>query len=126
MNGSGVFVNSDCDPAFTQTGTSSSMTVPTGGICVVGGADSTTGVNPPPDEFCGTQTNRAAVSDACRRQPPAPYPAPSSIRVAGIAWPHLGYYDTPFPDVTPANILQIMSGVYCLEMDSACPATGWT
>jgi len=54
VNGTGVFVNSTCDPAFVDNGSGNSMTVPAG-VCVVGGVDpGVNGVSPAPSGDCGT------------------------------------------------------------------------
>lgn len=55
VNGTGIFVNSDCSPAFVDNGSGNAMTVPAG-VCVVGGVDpGVTGVSPVPDDNCGSQ-----------------------------------------------------------------------
>jgi len=116
VNNSGIFVNSTCDPAFTDNGNSNLVTT-SQGVCVVGGVpDDVTGVNPPPTENCGSQ------------QDPEMYqlPNPSCTRAGSIvdvgggvyeAWP--GYFNRTgnqtFPDVSPAGKLYLHKGIYCLE-----------
>lgn len=122
INGSGVFVNSTCDPAFTQSG-SPPMTS-AAGICVVGGVGPTTNVNPPPQANCGTQVDSqayalpAVTDDSC--------PTAGSISTIGpgqyVATP--GKYTASFPNVSPAGSLKMLPGIYCLD-NGLSLSSGW-
>ena len=121
INDSGIFVNSICDPAFTDNGNTNSVTTDEG-VCVVGGVPgqdglpgSVNGINPPPDGNCGSQV------DPSRYQLPNPdcSQAGSITGSSGNyeAWP--GYFNTSgnqtFPDVSPSGILKLHKGIYCLH-----------
>ena len=121
INNSGIFVNSICDPAFEDNGNSNSITTTTG-VCVVGGvpgqdglSGNVNGVNPPPDDHCGSQIDPAKyqlLNPVCTD--------PGSITGSGgdyDAWP--GYFNRTgnktFPDVSPSGTLRLHKGIYCLE-----------
>ncbi|HEY5982648.1 MAG TPA: pilus assembly protein TadG-related protein [Anaerolineales bacterium] len=120
----GVFVNSDCDGAFTASYGSSFDSV--SGICVVGTSDVQAGahVNPLPTDNCGT----AIPEDFYR----APAVDDSSCPVAGqfydlgggsyVASP--GYFNSPFPNLSPAGVLKLQKGIYCLNNGLSLSA-GW-
>jgi len=127
VNNSGIFVNSSCIPAFYDNGTSNIVTTDEG-VCVVGGIQSgVNGVNPPPVGGCGTQVDITQFEQ----------PDPSSYcSNPGTIVSKSGYYEaTPgyfnrtgnntFPDVSPAGILKLTKGVYCLENGMKVNA-GWT
>src|SRR5512138_668617 len=58
--GTGVFVNSDCNPAFIDNGSGNSMNVPAG-VCVVGGVDpGANGITPAPQPNCQGQIDLSA------------------------------------------------------------------
>ena len=124
---SGIFVNSSCSTAFVDNGNSNIViTDPNAGVCVVGGVQSgVNGVNPPPTATCGSQIDISQfwLPDS---EPPTPnllaaYCAvPGSIQDLGsgnyLANP--GYFDTSpktFPHVSPAGVLKLKRGVYCLR-----------
>jgi len=109
----GVFINSTCDEAFVQAGAASSLDTDLG-VCVVGGSESTVGVDPPPTQNCGTQ------KPANYYQGPVPDPVcakAGSIDKVGTkqyeAWP--GYFNSTFPNVSPAGTLKLHKGIYCLR-----------
>jgi len=116
INDSGIFVNSICDPAFTDNGNSNLVTSDEG-VCVVGGVpNNVTGVNPYPNGNCGSQV------DPARYQLPNPdsyCSQPGSITGSGgnyEAWP--GYFNKTgnqtFPEVSPSGTLKLHRGIYCL------------
>jgi hypothetical protein len=115
INNSGVFVNSICDPAFEDNGNSNLVTT-SQGVCVVGGVEpGVNGVNPPPDDHCGSQIDPAKyqlLNPVCND--------PGAITGSGgdyDAWP--GYFNRTgnktFPDVSPSGTLRLHKGIYCLE-----------
>ena len=131
INDSGIFVNSICDPAFTDNGNSNSVTTDEG-VCVVGGVPgqdglpgSVNGINPPPDGNCGSQI------DPSKYQLPNPVCSePGSITGSGgnyEAWP--GYFPTSgnqtFPNVSPSGTLKLHKGIYCLNKGISLNGT-WT
>jgi Flp pilus assembly protein TadG len=115
INKSGVFVNSECDPAFEDNGNSNMLTT-TKGVCVVGGVENgVNGVNPPPKENCSSQI------DPAKYQLPNPVctKAGSIVGSGGNyeAWP--GYFNRTgnqtFPEGTNSGTLKLNKGIYCLE-----------
>ena len=116
VNNSGIFVNSSCDPAFTDNGNSNLVTTDEG-VCVVGGVpNNVTGVSPYPDGNCGAQVD----PDQFQLPNPEPYCSqPGSIIGSHgnyEAWP--GYFNKTgnqtFPDVSPSGTLKLNRGIYCL------------
>jgi len=121
---SGVFVNSSCDEAFVQNGSSSTLqTDPKAGVCVVGGSLYHGGIVPPPKDNCSTQ------------KPPnyyqGPDPDPVCLKAGSIdkvgpkeygAWP--GYFNSNFPNVSPSGTLKLNKGVYCIRNGFSLNA-GW-
>lgn len=116
VNNSGIFVNSKCNPAFTDNGNSNLVTT-TQGVCVVGGVPGgVTGVNPPPTGNCASQM------DPDRWQLPNPdCGEPGSIQDlgGGVYEATPGNFNTSgnqtFPDVSPAGTLYLKRGIYCLH-----------
>jgi len=115
INDSGIFVNSTCDPAFTDNGNSNLVTTDEG-VCVVGGVPgNVTGVSPYPDGNCGSQV------DPSKYQLPNPDCSQAgSITGSGgnyEAWP--GYFNISgnqtFPNVSPSGVLKLHKGIYCLH-----------
>jgi Flp pilus assembly protein TadG len=115
INNSGVFVNSTCEPAFEDNGNSNLVTT-SQGVCVVGGVEpGVNGVNPPPDDHCGSQidpTKYQLLNPECN--------VAGSITGSGgnyEAWP--GYFNRTgnqtFPAVSPSGTLKLHKGIYCLE-----------
>ena len=114
INNSGIFVNSSCNPAFTDNGNSNLVTTDEG-VCVVGGVPSgVTGVNPYPTGNCGSQV------DINLYQLPNP-DCGTAGSITGShgdydAWP--GYFNKTgnqtFPDVSPSGTLRLHKGIYCL------------
>ncbi|MFH1185430.1 MAG: pilus assembly protein TadG-related protein [Chloroflexota bacterium] len=119
----GVFVNSNCDNAFTANSNTTMDAV--SGICVVGGVVNNGNVNPPPDDYCGAQMD----PDAYR----LPAVDASSCPSAGqffdlgggnyVATP--GNYNSSFPSVAPAGTLKLQKGIYCLN-DGLSLSGSWT
>jgi len=127
VRNSGIFVNSSCSNAFVDNGNSNLVTTdPTAGVCVVGGVPGgVTGVNPPPNDYCAPQIDISKfwLPDS---KPPTPNllaaycASPGRIDDMGggsyEAYP--GYFDTSpqtFPDESPAGVLKLHRGVYCLR-----------
>ena len=108
ITGSGVKVNSSCDPAFTENG-GPSMTSP--GICVVGGVPNTSGITPPPQGGCGTQTDYSQYIT----QEPSCTQAGQINKVNGNWVASPGNYNSTFPNVSPAGTLILQKGIYCLN-----------
>lgn len=130
VNNSGVFVNSGCSTAFVDNGNSNVVTTdPSAGVCVIGGVQpGVTGVNPPPDDYCPEDQIKIDDFWMPDSEPPRPnlledYCSPSRPgRIDDLgggdyeAWP--GYFDTSpqtFPDESPAGVLKLHRGVYCLQ-----------
>ena len=114
INDSGIFVNSICNPAFTDNGNSNLVTTDEG-VCVVGGVPgNVTGVSPYPDGNCDSQV------DPSKYQLPNPDCSQAgSITGSGgnyEAWP--GYFNISgnqtFPNVSPSGVLKLHKGIYCL------------
>jgi hypothetical protein len=108
---SGILVNSSCNDAFSQGGSS---TVETDrGVCVVGSANYDTGdVVPPPDEDCTPiDPNKYAMlpSPTCSQNGDIQEISSKNY----IARP--GNYNSPFPTVSQAGTLKLMPGIYCLN-----------
>lgn len=127
VNNSGIFVNSNCDPAFTDNGNSNLVTT-SEGVCVVGGVpNDVSGVSPYPTENCGTQIdlNRYVLPD------PSSYCSQAgTITESGgeyVATP--GSFNTSgnqtFPNVSPSGTLKLQRGVYCLHNGISLNAN-WT
>jgi Flp pilus assembly protein TadG len=125
INNSGIFVNSTCDPAFEDNGTSNLVTT-SKGVCVVGGVEpGVNGVNPPPTENCGSQIDPGKyqlLNPVCDE--------PGSITGSAgdyEAWP--GYFNRTgnqtFPDASPSGTLKLHKGIYCLENGFSLNAN-WT
>jgi hypothetical protein len=113
INGSGVFVNSNCSNAFTVNGASSSTIVSDGGICVVGGATyNPSTVDPDPTTGCGTPV------DPDKYQLPNPTCSQNGqiTEVSSknyVASP--GNYNSTFPNVSPSGLLKLQKGIYCFN-----------
>lgn len=115
VNNSGIFVNSNCDPAFTDNGNSNLVTT-TQGVCVVGGVPAgVNGITPPPTEHCGSQID---INQYTLPSTP-PCDQPGSITGSdGNYEATPGYYNKTgnqtFPDVSPSGTLKLQRGIYCL------------
>ena len=137
VRNSGIFVNSSCTNAFVDNGNSNLVTTdPTAGVCVVGGVPGgVTGVNPAPNDYCAPQIDitKFWLPDS---EPPTPNllaaycASPGRIDNMGSgnyeAYP--GYFDTSpqtFPDESPAGVLKLHRGVYCLRNGMVLNGT-WT
>lgn len=115
VNNSGIFVNSTCDPAFTDNGNSNLVTT-TEGVCVVGGVpDDVNGVSPAPTEHCGTQI------DISHYTLPSDPPCTQQGSISGSGGNYTatpGYFNKTgnqtFPDVSPSGTLNLQPGIYCL------------
>jgi Putative Flp pilus-assembly TadE/G-like len=137
VNNSGIFVNSSCGEAFVDNGNSNVVTTdPTAGVCVVGGVESgVTGVTPPPNDYCAPQIDISQfwLPDS---EPPTPNLLAAYCASAGsiddlgggIYEANPGYFETSpqtFPDVSPAGVLKLKRGVYCLR-DGMVLNGNWT
>lgn len=139
VTNSGVFVNSSCSEAFRDNGSSNFVsTDPDSGVCVVGGIDPwppVDGVTPAPDANCGTQIN---INDYWMPDSEPPTPNLLAARCAnpgsivdhggGNYEANPGYFETSpqtFPDVSPAGVLKLNRGVYCLR-DGMVLSGNWT
>lgn len=127
IGGSGVFVNSNCSGAYDQSGSSGVTIVdldgdgqPDGDICVVGGADYTSGTTPPPTANCGGHMDNPLsviqwpnLQDYCENDAPngSITEVPDSNH---IYYAEPGVYNSDFPDATPAGKLYIKRGIYCI------------
>jgi hypothetical protein len=124
VHSSGIFVNSDCEPAFYDNGGANGVTTDEG-ICVVGGTTSTSGIVPPPTGHC-----RSQIDPSIYKLPNMDCATPGSIEDKGggvyEAWP--GYFDKTgnktFPDASPAGKLYMHKGIYCLYNGISVNA-GW-
>ncbi len=127
INGTGIFVNSNCNPAFIDNGSGNQMTVNgPSGVCVVGGVDpGLTGVSPVPQANCGSQLNTEQYaspplnSDSCQHEGKLVGGAWDGIGYidnlgGGVARVHPGKFTAQFPpgSYTRWNLMQ---GIYCLE-----------
>ena len=124
VNNSGIFVNSICEPAFTDNGNSNVVTTsPSEGVCVVGGVQSwppVTGVNPPPTQHCGSQIDITQywMPDSDPRLL-AYCSQPGDISGSeGNYEATPGYFNKTgnqtFPDESPSGVLKLHRGIYCL------------
>ena len=110
VNGSGVFVNSNCSDAFTASN-NTSLSAPDGGICVVGGADPNgADLNPAPTHDC------SQIDPATYQLDPSEYVSICNSEGAGhinngIASP--GNYSSL--TWNSGGTLKLMRGVYCLN-----------
>lgn len=117
VNITGVWVNSSCDEAFLQNGASSTLNTDTG-VCVVGGSDSTTGVNPPPTENCSSQKPenyyQGLNPDPICQTKGTITKVDNGAKKEWLASP--GYYDNKdFPNASPAGTLRLQKGIYCIR-----------
>jgi hypothetical protein len=115
VHGAGVLVNATCptQDSLVQSGNSSTMVTTDGGTCVVGTADNTTGIVPPPVEGCH------GVDPSKYQMPAEPQcdnaggidPGPNGTYIA-----RPGYYNSTFPDVQGGSAtIKLTKGVYCLN-----------
>ncbi len=123
----GIFVNSNCNPAFVDNGSGNSMTVNgPGGVCVVGGVDSgVSGVNPVPTGGCGSQLNLQQY----QLPPLTPDSCQNEGKLIGGSWDGQGYVVNRgggVADVYPGNFSgqfppgsytrwNLKQGIYCLH-----------
>ncbi|NJC95793.1 MAG: hypothetical protein C3F07_17620 [Anaerolineales bacterium] len=124
ITGAGVLVNASCptQDSLVQSGTSSTMVTADGGTCVVGTADNTTGITPPPQEGCPW------VDPAQYQLPSEPQCANAGVITGsgGVFTATPGYYDSEFPDVSGGQVtVKLTKGVYCLN-DGIRVNAGWT
>ena len=105
---SNIFVNSDCDNAYTQGGSSSVTSQ--NGTCVVGGATYTDTV-PPPNHVCSQLSLQAYVYPKIEDCPTS-----GKITKVGNDWVATpGKYSGVFPGVSPAGNLKLGKGIYCFQ-----------
>ncbi len=117
VNGSGIFVNSNCSGAFTQNGNNSLTVTPsTAGICVVGGVGSgLVNVSPAPTAGC------APIDLNTYMLPPLDDHSCDSEGTGyiqdmggGNLYAHPGRYSGVFPPGSSGN-LKLGQGIYCLK-----------
>jgi hypothetical protein len=139
IHNSGIFVNSTCSSAFVDNGSGNIVTTdPSAGICVLGGVPGgTTGITPPPDANCPApqiDINQFWMPDSNPPNLLAPFcSSPGSITSTGGGnWEATpGYFNKTvninkaFPDESPAGILKLQKGIYCLYEGINLNA-GWT
>ena len=125
ITGAGVLVNASCpsQDSLVQTGTSSTMVTADSGTCVVGTADNTTGITPPPTEGC------PAVDPSLFQMPAEPscQNAGTITEVSNGVWTATpGYYNNTFPDAQGGQAtIKVTKGVYCLN-DGFQVNAGWS
>jgi Putative Flp pilus-assembly TadE/G-like len=126
ITGAGVLVNASCptQDSLVQSGTSSTMLTADSGTCVVGTADNTTGITPPPTEGC------PAVDPSKFQMPAEPScQNPGSVTDDNhdgvwIATP--GYFNSTFPNAQGGQAtIRVTKGVYCLNNGMNVNA-GWS
>ncbi len=112
---SGVFVNSNCDPAYTS---SNNTTLNAPDICVVGGVEANGSSTNPPQENCGTQYDPQQY----QLPPLDDSSCPDAGQVTGNA--STGYVATPGkyngtfpPGGTPGHMV-LTRGIYCLDANN--------
>lgn len=114
ITGAGVLVNANCptQDSLVQNGTSSTMLTTDGNTCVVGTADNTTGIHPPPNEGC-------QGVDPSKYQLPAEPSCQNAGTITesnGVYTARPGYYNSTFPDVQGGQAtIKVTKGVYCLR-----------
>jgi hypothetical protein len=111
--GAGVLVNANCptQDSLVQSGTSSTMVTADGGTCVVGTADNTTGILPPPTEGCN------GVDPSTYTLPSEPICGNTGVLTEvsnGVYVAQPGKYNSTFPPVNNGTI-KLTKGVYCLN-----------
>jgi hypothetical protein len=126
ITGAGVLVNASCpsQDSLVQSGTSSTMLTTDGQTCVVGTADNTTGITPPPVEGC-------PAVDPSKYQLPGDPSCQNEGSVTDdnhdgvwIATP--GYFNSTFPDAQGGQAtIRVTKGVYCLNNGMNVNA-GWS
>ncbi len=115
VNGSGIYVNSNCPNAFVQNGNNSLSSA--GDICVVGGVAGTlNNVSPAPTTGC-----QAKLDPSTYKLPPLDSHSCDSEGNGhidnlggGNLYAHPGKYSGSFPPGSSGN-LQIGQGIYCLQ-----------
>jgi hypothetical protein len=129
VTNSGAWVNAACDESFVDNGGGTLTTAE--GVCLVGDYDNSppvTGISPIPEADCGDQIdiNQYWMPDS---DPSllAPFCSSNgSINGSGgnyVATP--GRFDGgAFPDESPAGILRLTKGIYCLDSGISLNA-GW-
>jgi hypothetical protein len=131
IQGAGVLVNANCPTqnSFVQSGVSSSLQALDGGTCVVGTADNTTGVNPPPKQGCeGIPADQYTLPPApqCKKADGTLQYGTIKEDPSGVWTATPGYYNTTFPDVQGGSAyIKLGKGVYCLNHGISVNG-GWT
>jgi len=124
VNASGVFVNSNCNNAFTSSN-NTTLTTPDAITCVVGTVNANGVVEPPAQPNCSGAVDPQAfkappVDLTSCTTPPAPGAGtitdlgvlPGDTRHTYLATP--GYYDSTFPP-NLSGTLRLGTGIYCLK-----------
>jgi hypothetical protein len=117
VTGSGIKINSTCDGALTQTGSTSSLTAPS--ICVGGTSTIHSGVFPAPEDNCGSPTPaRIWPTPSCDTNGNGAQDAGEMGRiteVAGLVYEsEPGYYNGDFPSGISSGQLFMKTGIYCI------------
>ncbi len=126
ITGAGVLVNASCptDDSLVQTGTSSTMVTADSGTCVVGTAENTVGIDPPPTEGCNgvdPDTYQLPSEPSCQN---AGSVTDNDNDGVWIATP--GYYNSTFPNAQGGQaIIKVTKGIYCLNNGMSVNA-GWS
>jgi hypothetical protein len=113
VNGSGVFVNSNCSNAFTSNNNTTMSA--SAGICVVGGVVNNGNVNPPPDDYCGTPIDLQAYTLPSVDNSSCPSNGQIYDLGGGNYVATAGRYNANFPNVSPAGNLKLQKGIYCFQ-----------
>ncbi len=126
INNSGVLVNASCptDDSMVQTGTSSTMVTADSGTCVVGTAEDTVGIDPPPTEGCNgidSSTYQLPPEPSCQNEGSLTDNDNDGVWVATP-----GYYNSTFPDAQGGQAtIKVTKGIYCLN-DGLNVNGGWS
>jgi len=126
ITGAGVLVNANCptDDSLVQTGTSSTMVTADSGTCVVGTAENTVGIDPPPTEGCpgvDPSTYQLPAEPSCQNEGSVTDNDKDGIWVATP-----GYFNSTFPDAKGGQAtIKVTKGIYCLNNGLNINA-GWT
>ncbi len=117
VNGSGIFVNSNCSGAFTQNGNNSLTVTPsTAGICVVGGVGGgLVNVSPTPTSGCAPiDLNTYVLPPLDDHSCDSEGTGYIQDMGGGNLYAHPGRYSGVFPPGSSGN-LKLGQGIYCLK-----------
>jgi len=126
ITGAGVLVNANCptDDSLVQTGTSSTMVTADSGTCVVGTAENTVGIDPPPTEGCpgvDPSTYQLPAEPSCQNAGSV-----TDVDNDGIWVATPGNYNSTFPNAQGGQAtIKVTKGIYCLNAGMNVNG-GWT